>query len=1140
MVFQKSLLNYSKEKYPMLHILSSSFIIALIWIPNLLAQQGPYGGTPRSIPGTIKAVEYDLGGEGIAYHDLDTTNQGGQFRSEGVDIQTCSEGGYNVGWMSTGEWIEYTVSVVKAANYKLRMRVASALTGGTIHISFNDHDVTGIQTVPNTGDWQQWVWLDIPNVRLDSGLQVMKMSIDNAGYNVTLLQFVEEIDFGTLPELPKYSQEHGFYTAPFDLTISWDSAGSVIHYTMDGSDPLADSSAIAAPSPVTIRIDPSLTQGRAATPAVVVRAYASVDGTPVTNSASQTYIFIDQVRNQKYPGGKWPQGMVNQKILDYDMDPDIVDNAEYTDLIENALLEIPSVCINTNLKNLFDSTTGIYVNPTGRGDAWERPASIELIDPQKREKGLQINAGLRLRGGYSRIPTGESGQLKHAFRFFFRNEYGKGKLDYPLFEDEGVSKFDCVDLRTAQNYSWSYQSYSSHVCIFIRDLFSRDCQRAMGQPYTRTRQYHLYIDGMYWGLYQTEERPEASYAESYFGGNKDNYDVVKVDPVGDGVEATDGTLNAYNQLCTLANSGFVTNDAYFKVQGKNADGSVNLTYPVLANLDNLIDYMLIIFYTGNFDAPVSAFMNNQRPNNFYCIYDRLSRNGFLFFVHDAEHALMDPRYSENSDYGLNRTGPYFGTSIQQKYFNPQFLHEKLSKNIEYQVLFSDHIYKYFFNKGVLTAQASQQRLLVRSYEIDTAVIAESARWGDAKVDPPRTKNDDWAPAIDWIINSYFPTRTSVVLQQLKADKLYPSIDPPLIMSGAQEIQDNTMILHAGVKIRVVNANASQAGSIIYTLDGTDPRAIGGASSPSASDAGDEIELTINYSIVLKARVKNGTTWSAVHEILLNTGETMSGLRITEIHYNPLPDSTASGTEFEFIEFKNVGSSPLSLAGAHFIQGVDYTFPNESVFSPDSFIVLASNAGMFQKRYGFTPTGEYNQQLDNDGERLTLVNAAGDTLINVRYNDKSPWPESADGGGYSIVAKNINGYGNPDSSDYWRASLHIHGSPGKDDLVSGIEDASIQSPSVFQLNQNYPNPFNPVTMISYQLKVKSHVTITVYDLLGREVAALVNQEQSAGSHSVEWNAAKYSSGVYFYRLHASEKSGGQTSTFTEAKKLMLVK
>jgi hypothetical protein len=456
----------------------------------------------------------------------------------------------------------------------------------------------------------------------------------------------------------------------------------------------------------------------------------------------------------------------------------------------------------------------------------------------------------------------------------------------------------------------------------------------------------------------------------------------------------------------------------------------------------------------------------------------------------------------------------------------------LSANIEYQVLFSDHIYRHFFNHGALTPQVSQQRLLTLTSDIDTAVIAESARWGDAKVHPPRTKDDDWAPSVLWIINSYFPNRTQVVLQQLKTDKLYPSINPPVMIFNAQEVQDNILDLNAGDTIRIVNNNTSQTGSIIYTLDKTDPRAIGGTVSPSATDAGDEVKLSISSSTVLKARVKNGSTWSALHKIALNTEQDLYGLKITEIHYNPLPDSDISGTEFEFIELKNVGSTSLSLAGAHFINGIEYNFPIETIVHPGNFVVLASNAGMFQKRYGFAPLGEYGLQLDNGGERLVLVNITNDTILTVRYNDKAPWPEEADGGGYSIVAKNINGYGIPDSADYWRASLYIHGSPGRDDLITGIVDAINQTPQVFQLYQNYPNPFNPETKIQYSLEHSGKIRLSIYDLIGREVAILVNEVQEAGGHEVTFRASNLSSGIYFYRL--------QTTNNVAIKKMILIR
>lgn len=96
------------------------------------------------------------------------------------------------------------------------------------------------------------------------------------------------------------------------------------------------------------------------------------------------------------------------------------------------------------------------------------------------------------------------------------------------------------------------------------------------------------------------------------------------------------------------------------------------------------------------------------------------------------------------------------------------------------------------------------------------------------------------------------------------------------------------------------------------------------------------------------------------------------------------------------------------------------------------------------------------------------------------------------------------------------------------------------PQNFVLYQNFPNPFNPTTEISYQVSVNSHVTLKVYDVLGREMATLVNEKQDAGTHVVEFDGSRFASGVYFYRLSVESTSGGHAGTFTDVKKLVLVK
>ncbi len=937
----------------------------------------------------------------------------------------------------------------------------------------------------------------------------------------------------TLPDEPDFSAQRGFYESVFDCTVSWDSIGSVIRYTLDGSDPRTSSSAVEITSPAKISIDPSSTKGRAKTPAVTLRAYALVNGSPVTQVGTHTYIFIAKVLTQIHPGGAWPASNINGQIFDWNMDADVVDDSRYKNQMDDALLDIPSYSIVTDLDNLFDSQIGIYVNALNYGRDWERPASVELIDPQRRENGFQINCGIRIRGGWSRHPENP----KHAFRLFFRSDYGKGKLDYPLFGDEGANSFDCLDLRTAQNYSWSYKG--SPVCIMIRDVFSRDCQRDMGQPYTRSRACHLYLNGMYWGLFQTQERPEADYAETYFGGDEENYDVVKVD-VENGyiMEATDGTLNAHNELWDYASRGFTNLTSYFKIQGKLANGNENWSYPVLVNLNNLIDYMLVIFYAGNFDSPVTAFRGNSFPNNFYGIYNRLGRSGFLFFAHDAEHTLMNPAYGEMgySEYGLDRTGPYPGGD-QKQYFNPQWLHQKLSENLEYRMRFADRIYRNFFNQGALTRDASRQRLAARRDEIDLAIIAESARWGDSVASPALTKDDHWLPAVEWIMDTFFADRTEIVLGQLKKKNLYPAIDPPLFYAGSQNISDSVWTMSSGSVIRLVNPNTNAVGSIKYTLDGSDPRAIEGGIFATAQDAGDAKDITILSNTVLKTRIKNGTTWSALHEILLNTGQDFSALKITEIHYNPLDDGSIAGSEFEFIELKNTSTTALPLSGIQFVQGIDYRFPNGTVIAPGSFIVVAANRNSFHQRYGFAPYSEYAGQLENAGERLTLINLAGDTLLSLRYNDKSPWPEQADGTGYSMVARDLDGDGDPSQPGYWTISGNIHGSPGADDAASAIDASRFAQPQSFDLEQNYPNPFNSATQIQYTLEKEVNVSVKVYNVAGRLVTNLVNKKQLPGKYSIQWEGRDWqdkpvSSGIYFYQIKAG--------SYSQTRKMILVK
>jgi hypothetical protein len=107
--------------------------------------------------------------------------------------------------------------------------------------------------------------------------------------------------------------------------------------------------------------------------------------------------------------------------------------------------------------------------------------------------------------------------------------------------------------------------------------------------------------------------------------------------------------------------------------------------------------------------------------------------------------------------------------------------------------------------------------------------------------------------------------------------------------------------------------------------------------------------------------------------------------------------------------------------------------------------------------------------------------------------------------------------------YWKDSLQI---------IVGVEEVFYEAPSEFLLSQNYPNPFNPSTKIKYQIPEISFVTIKVFNVLGKEIETLVNEEKPVGTYELTWNAANLPSGVYFYQL----KAGNYIST----KKMVLMK
>ncbi len=615
----------------------------------------------------------------------------------------------------------------------------------------------------------------------------------------------------------KFSVDRGFYESPITVEITSATPGAEIRYTTDGRLP-SETWGEVYTGPLEVATTTTL------------RALAIAEGHVSSDVDTQTYIFPkDVVKQPKSPEG-WPRtrpgyrgrrsgffgfGGGGSVPMDYAMaDPGSIEATE-AEIVE-ALQAIPSISIVTDQGHLLDREKGIYANPSNRGRDWERPISVELIDPTGEEAGFQWNAGLRIRGGHSRRPF----CAKHAFRVYFRDDYGDGKLTYPLFGSEGADVFDDVDLRTSQNYSYHYSDDGSQMTM-LREIFARDTQRALGQPYARSRYYHLYLNGLYWGLYQSQEHTEASYAARYFGGDEEDFDVMKARVQGRGMGATDGGTEAWFHLHEMADAIAAEPDAgkrlaaYRDLQGLDAAGNPDKEKTVYLDAENLIDYMLTIIYVGSFDAPVSRFMRDRGANNWFAVFKREGRLGFQFFCHDTEHSL-----GSDWDAEIDRVGP-FTAGEDRHSSNPQWIHQQLMAVEAYRKAFQVRAeWALLSEDGPLTAKAATARVNRRAATVEKAIVAECARWGDYKDRPGYTKAD-WEAAAERL-REVLKVRTAIVPEQLRSAHRFAGgdVEPAPLFNP---VPIPVMRWQDGARGKKGFFRLSEGDTVLYTTDGSDPR-----------------------------------------------------------------------------------------------------------------------------------------------------------------------------------------------------------------------------------------------------------------------------------------------------------------------------
>lgn len=615
---------------------------------------------------------------------------------------------------------------------------------------------------------------------------------------------------------PEFSVSHGLCDKAFSLKLTCDYPYYRILYTTDGSTPSAGHGTLYT-RPLNI------------TTTTCVRAVALpiLDADTASVSVTSTYIFLDDVLRQSntpsgYPSrwGKYYETS-GTAIADYEMDPEIVNQEGMAEKIKDGFRSLPIISIVTDVANLFsdkkdEETGGIYMftgayGSTGNG--WLRAASFEVFAdescPNYDGSDIQVNCAIKIHGNASRQPEKTP---KHSIRVQFKSAYGVSKLKFPMFQDDlpmrngeikkNADKYNQLVLRAGFGNTWlHWDTGQQKQAMYTRDAWAKRMMTHMGYVAPRTTFMHLFINGLYWGLYNPTERPDDDFCALRLGGDKENYDVLRNDE-GQKLEIQYGSDEAYRQMFSLAKStGYAD---YQKLQGLNTDGSRNESYPVLLDVNNFIDYMLVNQYGGNGDWDHHNWVAVRRNDK--------EDMGFQWIPWDSELVMQNINDNKMS---LNNN------------LCPSNLFQLLMNNsARFRQTYFDRLqYRCIDKYGAFSPDSVAETFSRLARTIDKAMYCESARWGDYRRDVHPytsrgklyTKEEYFDRQNEYMLSEYFPKRTGIFVSQVQNTSWWNGIEAPEIYIDGVLMENYTDTIDADSKISIKGT-----GLKFYTTDGGDP------------------------------------------------------------------------------------------------------------------------------------------------------------------------------------------------------------------------------------------------------------------------------------------------------------------------------
>lgn len=807
-------------------------------------------------------------------------------------------------------------------------------------------------------------------------------------------------------------------------------------------------------------------------------------------------------------------------------------------LVTHTVPDLPVISIIVDQAHLFSDTTGIYVpgliyNEAGygpnfwgfdnanyhqRGDEWERPARFEYYVEGSRVLSQQV--GLRIHGGGSRALPMKS------FRVYARSEYGTSTLDYPFFGPQNDDSFKRLILRN------SGQDFAFRPTM-IRDAIMQQAARNMDVITQDFQASVVYINGEFWGIHNIRERYDHHFFDRTTGIAQEDLDFLTFFG---GVQ--EGDAMAFDELVF-----------YFR----NEDLTDEETYQLITDrmdISNFIDYKLLNIHFANLDWPgnnIDYFRYRGEPVPGHPYKD----GRFRWVVYDMDAGLeeVDKNMIIHATEAGNADWPNPDWStlfLRNLLLNEDFRDAFLKRYL--------HLLSTEFRPDVLNEIIDERQEAIRSVMPD-----HINRWGYP------SDMEEWEEHIqryrDFVgartghsvkhINEFFDTN----IRHIRIDAPEESVRA-LVVDGV------TLPSHSGYWVWYHVAGDPVTLQIIPEEEVHFTGWLRDGEVLSESTV-----LTINpmRSIRLELLFGNGDDtdeeelvhfWFFGDHLPNNTAlNTISswysrvdgaGLHFTSALSAPLPDFPQAGimdrvndpTSVNYPAVSNVINSDLTS-----MRGIRARNPSEvadgDYIRQSSITLTVPTTGFRDITFGFAANRTANGQ-----EQIELWYATDSTRTWIPFTDPQTGLalpeeyfaafrfdfsdiEEMNDNPYAALKLTFAGDNRTGTEGNVRFNnMTLHGY----DMTVSVDDRDV--PQQFRLYGNFPNPFNPQTFISFRLDTDTHIRLQVFDLLGRQVATLVDAPLVKGRHDVLFDARNLSTGMYIYTIEME----GQVATG----KMMLIR